>query len=324
VQAARNETNAADYVLKSQRSATILETSLTYIQLTRIEDKLRWLEKEAQDAQQAETISRDRLREGVDSKLDVTRAELTGARVRMRMAEARGAADLLRQRLAQLTGVDARELSIDGGTIPAEPEVSQQDDYVERALQNSPLVKATEQRARAREQRARGEHNQLYPAVDLVGSYGLFTKYNNMDMLFPAGKFSRNNATFGISIRFPFFNGPQRARAAAALADSLRADKELQAAREQVANDTLQLQRKLQQLAAARDVARLEYELAAADLEAAPERIQTGAATIKDEQNLRIAASEKQAALIDAQIELDRACLQLLRQTDDLERWALP
>jgi len=324
VQAARSETNAAGYVLKSQRSATILETALTYIQLTRTEDKLRWLEKEAQDAERAETISRDRLKEGLDSKIDVTRAQLTGAKVRLRIAEAQGSADVLRQRLSQLTGMDARELATDSATIPPEPETSQQDDYVERALQHSPQVQAAEQRARAREQRARGEHNQLYPAIDLVGNYGLFTKYNNLSLLFPNGQFSRNNATFGLAIRFAFFNGPQRAKAAGALADSMRAEKELQATRDVVASDTLKLQRSLRQLAAARDVARLEFDLAVANVEAVPLRIQTGEATLKDEQIFRVETGDKQAALIDAQIELDRVRLQLLRQTDDLERWALP
>lgn len=324
VQAARSETNAAGFVLKAQRTTTILETALTYIQLTRTEDKLRWLQKEAEDAERAETISRDRLREGLDSKIDVTRAQLTAARVRLHIAEAQGSADVLRQRLSQLTGMDARELSTDAATIPPEPETSQQGDYVERALQNSPLVQAAEQRAKAREQRARGEHNQLYPAVDMVGNYGLFTKYNNLSLLFPTGQFSRNNATFGVAIRFAFFNGPQRAKAAGAMADSLRAEKELQATREQVASDTLKLQRSLRQLAAARDVARLEFDLATANVEAVPSRIQTGEATIKDEQNFRIEAGERQSALIDAQIELDRVRLQLLRQTDDLEHWAMP
>ena len=77
-------------------------------------------------------------------------------------------------------------------------------------------------------------------------------------------------------------------------------------------------------MAAARDVARLEFDLATANVEAVPARIQTGEATLKDEQNLRVEAGEKQAMLIDAQIELERVRLLLLRQTDDIEHWALP
>jgi outer membrane protein TolC len=184
-------------------------------------------------------------------------------------------------------------------------------------------VKAADEKALAQAKRAEGERRQLYPAVDLVGNYGLFTKYNNLDLLFPSGRFSRNNATFGVDIRFSFLNAPQKAKAGEALAAALRARKEAQATREQVEQQTLRLQRAVGQLSAARDVAQLDYEVAKASAGALTERISAGEATIKDEDNARIEVSDKYAALLDAEFELDRARLQLLRLTGDLESWAL-
>jgi outer membrane protein TolC len=324
MRSARTEWNASGLTLQDQREATILETALTYIQLDQAGRKLAALQAESEYAGRAETISRERMQEGVDSKADVTRASLVAARVRLRLAELQGNVDVLRQRLSQLTGLDARELETDTGSIPARPEIKPNDDFVTRALQNSPAVKAAEEKAKASEQRAKGEHNALYPAIDFVANYGLFTKYNNLDLLFPQGRFSRNNATVGIAIKVPFMNASQRAHASAADADAIRARSEARAARDQVASDTLKLQRAVQQLTASRDVVQLEYEVAQADLETAQTRAQSGMATIKEQETARIEVSEKQAALADAQFELDRAQLQLLRSTGELEHWALP
>ena len=65
-----------------------------------------------------------------------------------------------------------------------------------------------------------------------------------------------------MSIRFPLFNASQRARAQAADADALKATKQAEAARNQVSEETLRLQRSVTQMQAARDVAQLEYEIA--------------------------------------------------------------
>ena len=239
------------------------------------------------------------------------------------MAQLQGTVDLLRQRLAQLTSLDVRELEIDPQSIPPLPAINPEDDMTQRAVANSPAVKAADEKVRSAEFRAKGEHKMLYPAVDLVGNYGLFTRYNNLNLLFPQGQFSRNNATFGIAVKFPFFNASQRARAIAADAEAVKTEKQAEAVRQQVATDTLRLQRSVQQLSAARDVAQLEYELAEAETEAAQVKIQAGTATIKDQENARVEASDKQAALFDAQFQLQRAYLQLMRMTGDLQKWAL-
>ena len=182
-------------------------------------------------------------------------------------------------------------------------------------------MKAAEQAALAKAFRARGEEKQLYPAIDLVAQYGLFSRYNNYDSYFR--KFQRNNVTAGISIRFPFFNPAQRATARAAEAEAVKAKKEAQNLREQVSGEVLRLQRSVQQMAAAREVNKLEHLLAQSDVETMHEKIQAGGATLKDEQTARITEHDRYAAYLDSNFQLDRAQIQLLRQTGELESWAL-
>ncbi|HKR94592.1 MAG TPA: TolC family protein, partial [Candidatus Angelobacter sp.] len=169
--------------------------------------------------------------------------------------------------------------------------------------------------------RARAEHQQLYPSVDYVGQYAVLARFNNYDQFFQ--KFQRHNVTAGVAIRFPLFNPVQHAAAKIADAEAAKSRKEAQGVKEQVSTETLKLQRSVQQLAAARDVAQLEHQLSQADIEAAHAKIEIGAASVKDEENARVVEHERYTAYLNSNFELDRAEIQLLRQTGRLEGWAL-
>ena len=68
----------------------------------------------------------------------------------------------------------------------------------------------------------------------------------------------------------------------AADAEALQASKRVEATRYLVGERALQLQRSVDQLAAAREVASLEYEVAKSDLSATEVRVDAGNATIHD------------------------------------------
>jgi outer membrane protein TolC len=149
----------------------------------------------------------------------------------------------------------------------------------------------------------------------------MLSRINNYDQFFL--KFQRNNVTAGVSIRFFFFNPVQRAAADVAKYEAAKSRKDAQTVRQQVSAETLKLQRSVEQLAAARDVAQLEHQLSQADIEAAHARVESGAASIKDEENARVAEHERYTAFLNSNFELDRAQIQLMRQTGGLEGWAM-
>jgi len=266
----------------------------------------------------------ERMKEGIDSPVDQTKARLATAQVRLRLAEAEGSSDILRTRLAQLTGIPATSITTTRESIPALPRPDIEDDTVQRAVDSSAAVKAADQRARARELRALGEHKALYPAIDLAMQYGLISSsFTNFEQFFFPGSFRRNNATFGLVVRFPFLNSTQHAHASAADADAMHARKEAQGIKDQVSLETLRLQRAVEQLAAARQVAQLQNELATGDLDTAKTRLQSGTSTLRDLQSATFQANERSAQLLDAEFELERAQFQLMRATGKLEPWAL-
>ncbi|HVH87578.1 MAG TPA: TolC family protein, partial [Terriglobales bacterium] len=230
-------------------------------------------------------------------------------------------ADTLRLRLSQLTGLPAREFETVSESIPRLPEVSQDEDLATRAISFSPAVKSAQELAAAKLFQARGEHKQLYPAVDLVGQYARFTKYNNYDQYYKT--FKRNNGAIGVEIRFPFLNKGQKDHSEAAYAEALRSRKDVDAAKEQVSTETLKLQRTVAQLSAAREVARLEYQLAQNNTQATQTKVEAGQATLRDQQQAQLDENDRYSTLLDATYELDKAQMQLLKQTGDLEKWAL-
>jgi outer membrane protein TolC len=320
VKAARTDLQAAQWQGKDQRDALVQDTILTYVELNKWNQEIELLNTELANNLKVENIEQERVKAGVDRPMDQNHARLATARVRMRMAEARGSADVLRTHLSQLTGLAAEELGTDPNSIPGLPEIKQEENLSAKALQSSPEVKAADQQAIAKRFAAEGEYKALLPSVDLAGQYALLSNFNNYDVYIR--NFQTHNATGGIVIRLPFLDSTQRARAAQAKADAIRSGRDAEQARQKVSLETLRLQRGVQELSAAVDVAQLEYEMAQSELEAVEIRLKAETGTLRDEQDARSKVEQTYDALIDANFALDKARVQLLRSTGELEQWA--
>ena len=320
--AARAETAGASLRSKEQRNQIIQDTVLSYAELAKWEQRLARLRDVQAATETMEKAVMQRVKEGVDSEMDGTKARLSSARVRLRVAEAEGAADVLRERLSKLTGLPAAGIQTDPDSLPALPSTSDPD-AATKAVKSSPMVQAAVEHARAQYLAARAEHKMWMPSLDFAAQYAALSRFNNYQNYFQPGSFTRNNATIGGVIRFPFLNFSQKARAEAADAGALEASKQAEAARNQVSEQTLRLQRTTSQMQAARDVAELEYEIAQKGLEAVQTRIDAGTANLHDLDDARTQASEKFIALEDVTFELERSQVGLMRATGALERWAM-
>jgi len=322
LKAAKIEWKAQSFDVQDKRNAVILDTSLTYEQLNSIASKIAALKKAQAAAEKAQFITEQRLKEGVDSQLDLTRSQLVGARIRLRIAEAETQQDVLREHLSKLVGMPAGELVIDGGSIPQPPLILQDEDYSARAAENSPVVRLQEQKALAADFRAKGEHKATLPTADLASQYAYLAKFNNYDLYYQ--RYTANNLSAGLNLRFPFLDFVQKARAQQADAEAIVAHKQADLTRNQVAEDTLKLQRSIRQLEAARDVAKLDWQVSQGEAEAVSAKLQTGGANSRDQQNAELTTEDKYAAYLDSEFELRRTQLQLLRITGELENWAIP
>lgn len=339
IRAARAESQVASLKSKEERNQIIQDAVLSYAELAKWEQRLTLLRQTEAESRQMEAAVADRVKEGIDSELDLDKAQLSAARVHLRIEEAGGAASVLRDHLSKLTGLPASSIETEPDPLPDFPALPQDSTTPSAAADSSPSVQAAVEHERAQYLRAQGEHKSLWPSFDFAAQYALLSKFNNFQnyyipekecsaptigtFLCPSSAFQQNNATIGVSIRFPIFNPAQRARAQQADADALKARKQAEAARNQASEDTLRLEHSVAEMQAAREVARLEYEIAQKNLAAVQTRSQSATATLHDLDDARTQLSERFISLQDVTFELERSQLGLLRSTGDLEKWAL-
>jgi outer membrane protein len=322
LKAAKIDWKAESFEVQDKKNQVILDTALTYEQLNSVTAKLATLRKAQIAANQAQYITEQRLKQGIDSQLEFTKSQLVAARIRLRIAEAEGQQDVLREHLAKLVALPPSGLEVDAETIPELPLVSQEDDLSTRAVENSPVVRLAEQKATAADVRAKGEHKANLPYADLASQYAYLARFNNYDLYYL--QYSANNLSAGLNIKFSFLDFAQKAKAQEADANAIIAHKQADLTKNQVAEDALKLQRSIRQLEAARDVAKLDWQVSKGELDAVQGRLQTGAANLRDQQNAELDTYDKYAAYLDAEFELSRTELQLLRITGELENWAIP
>ena len=320
-QSARDDWKASTVQGKDQRNQVIQDTTLAYAELCKWQSLLGHLEAQQTETLHAEEMVQQRVQQGVDSDLAAKQARLATAQVRHAMAQAHAAIDVLRQQLSRLTGLPANSIEAVAESIPPLPEVRQDDDLPAQAAKTNPAVEAAADRATAFDFRARGEHRLLWPTIDFAAQYALLATFNNYQDFFRAGSFQQHNATLGVVIRFPFLNFSQREHAQAADADAVRAHRQAEDAKTQVSEQTLKLQRSVEQLAAAQEVADLQYQIAQAKLSALRTQLDAGAATWHDAEDAREQTDRLYNTLQDANFELQRSRIALLRATGGLEAW---
>jgi len=323
VKAARAESDVASLKNKDQRNQIIQDAAQSYAELGKWEQRLVELQQTEAEAERTETAVAERVKEGVDTQMDQERAQLATLRVRLRITEAQGSADVLRGHLSKLTGLSASDIQTEPDSVPDFPALPQETP-ASSATDSNPTVQAAIEHARAQ--------YALLSTFNNFQSYYIPSKpctVGGVNVLCVTNTFHQNNETIGVAIRFPFFNVAQRARAKAADADAIMAKRQAEATRNQVSEETLRYQRTVTQMKAARDVAEVEYDIAEKTVAAVRTRMEAGmptngaTANLHDLEDARSQLSERFIALQDVTFELQRAELGLLRSTGELEKWAL-
>ncbi|HZQ19995.1 MAG TPA: TolC family protein [Terriglobales bacterium] len=321
IQAARSENRAMAEENKDRKNQVTQDTVLTYLELLKWQKQIAPLRQQYEDALKTQELVDQRVKAGVDSEQAGKQSQLVAARAYLRITQAQGAIDLLRASLSQLTGVPENSLQTDPDSVPSLPEMQPKNDDIERAEQTNPAVLFAQQHAIAETFRARAEHRSSWPTADFAAQYALLAKFNNWAQFFQPRAFEQNNASVGVVLRFPFLNFSQHAHAEVADADAIRAKKDVESTKNQVSQQTLKLQHSIEQLQAAQKVSELEYEIAQSNVDAVQIRVNSGTATIENGAQARAELSEKYNALQDADFELLRARIGLLRGTGELQSW---
>jgi outer membrane protein TolC len=264
-----------------------------------------------------ETV-RARVAEGRELPIESRKAELNLARARYRLQVLEGNTRADRNSLGAVLGLEAADqIQPADAETPAPALPDSADAAVQSALANSNELRALQSKLLAKGLDIRAAHAAKLPTFDLVAQYALLAKFNNYAEYF--NKFQRNNGQLGVSFQVPLLAGPGAA-AAGALAETEAAELRIQFrnTRRRIESDTRQACQDLQQAEAARNLARLDLEVAREQVTLLLAQTQEGRAALRQLEEARVAETDRWIAFYDAGAGLDKARLNVLRQTGEL------
>ena len=188
---------------------------------------------------------------------------------------------------------------------------------VETAIANSRDIRLLQSRIQAKGLEVREHRSARWPVIDLVAQYNLLARYNFQD--FFAQQFQRHNGQLGVAITLPLLVGSApRAYESQAQADLAKLQAQVNQTRNQITVNTRKSFQEVRKAESARTVARLDLDVAREQVNVLLAQQEEGRALLKDVEQARIAETDKWIAFYEAEHNLERVKLNLLRQTGNL------
>jgi outer membrane protein len=318
LKAAETRAESQKIELEKTRDDVIVRTAAAYLELAKVRHSLELLREEGASAEKIAGVTRERTEAGQELPIEITRSQLTMARVRQRIVRLEDRDIILSQELRNLTGVPEQQ------PIEVENEEQsftldeQESDMINAALKTSPTATEAEKERDARQHILKGAKGGYWPTVNLVGFYQVLGKFNNYREFF--NNFQRNNVTIGIDVHVPIFSSKTFAEVALAKSQLNEAELVLGSKRQEVRADVLQRARNVRELDATREVARLALKLAQETLQAVQAKFDQGQATLRDIEQARLDESDEWVAFLDADFARQQGQLTLLQATGQLAR----
>jgi outer membrane protein TolC len=323
IRAARAALVAAQLQLKDTRQQVILEAATDYIQLVTLNQQITALDQETGFVSKLVEIETDRVDAGLDSKVELTQARLTGAQIALRRLHLLDQADLVRVRLAHLTGLNPGDIVSEPQTIPRAPEVSEPAE-----IEGNNGIKAAYASANSKLYLAYGDARQNNrPTFGFGLEYNRYAKFNNYNEYYL--RFQHNNFNVGIQITVPLFDATRKAKAKGSSAEAAEAHAQADQLRDQTGEQILQLQKNIAELVAQEQVAELQDQLSQDQLDAITTQLQLGSGSPggpaplpKDQQGAHIRERSHFVDMLETRFQLTQSRLALLRSTGRIEDWA--
>ncbi|AXC10410.1 Outer membrane protein [Acidisarcina polymorpha] len=330
IRSARAAWRSAQLALSDVRQQVVLDTALDYIQLDVDRQRIEALDQQNESATKLTFIEQQRLDAGVGTKESVLGARLVSAQLRLKRLHIQDDMELLRQRLAHLTGLPADSLVTIPSSIPPSPDFDRdRRSTLVASMQalNTDGVRAAYATAQSHQYQAFGDARQNYrPQIGFGGQYSRFSEINNYQEYYQ--HFQHNNFEAGLQITVPLFDATKRAKESQSRAEAFRATAQADQLRDQSSENIVLLEKSLEELSAQKEVAQLQNELAQSQLDAVLTQLNgasvtPGAAplTPREEQQARIEERRRYEEVLDATFEMTKAQLGLLRATGGIEEW---
>jgi outer membrane protein TolC len=296
----------------------IVRTAVAYLELAKVRHSLDLLRKEQASAEKILGVTRERVAAHQELAIEVTRSELTAARVQERIIKLEGRDDILTQQIRNVTGIpDTQAIEVDTDE-PSFATDQQESELANLAIQSDRSIQEAENDRLARQHILRGAHLSYWPTVDFVGQYSVLSKFNNYTDYYQ--KFQRNNLAVGVQITIPIFAAKTRANVTLAKSELQASELSLGNKRQAVRLEVQQKSRDVRELEATYEVARLDLKLAQETVQLTQAKFDQGGATLRDIEEVRLDENDKWVAFLDAGFARQRGQLTLLQATGQLAK----
>ena len=317
-QAAEEHAKTMKLEVDRTRDDVIVRTASAYLELAKVRHSLELLRGEQASSEKILSVTQERVQANQELSIEVTRSQLTGARIQERIIKLEGRDEALTQQLRNITGL------ADGEAIEVQPE----DPGFETDLQDAQIldlgmhsdrdIQEAENDRLARQHILHGAKLGYFPTLSVLGQFSVLSKSNNYLDFYK--KFERNNGSVGIQLTIPIFSSKTRATVALAKSELSASELALGNKRQQVRLDLLQKQRNVRELDATREVARLDLKLSQESLQLLQAKFDEGRANLRDIENARLDENDKWVAFLDADFARQQGQLTLLQATGQLAK----
>jgi len=304
------------------RDDVTVRAASVYLELAKVRHSLDLLRSEQASGAKILDAIRDRVAANQELPIEITRTQLTLARIAESIIKLEDRDAYLDSQLRDLTGVP------DGQSLEVEPAddsfneklaTAQTESEIESmAIQNDQGLAEAENERAARQQILHGAKWSYSPTVNLVGQYSILSKFNNYLEFYR--NFERNNINVGIQVQIPLFAAKTRANVALAQSQLDEANIMLGNKRQQVRFDVQQKARSVRELEAGREVARLDLQLAQETLQQEQAKFDQNRITLQEIEQARLDENQKWVAFLDADFARQQAQLSLLQATGQLAK----
>ena len=314
----QEQAKAQKIMLEDTKNSVITRTAMAYLELGKVRHSLELLRKEQESAEKILQVTQERQGEGYELPVEVTKAQLTKAQVVERILQLEGREDELEVFLRYQLGLsEAQSLEVTPEELPGEAEQAG-DNLVAMAMTRNAGLQLAESDVRAKEFRLKGERRGYFPTLELVSVYSVLARFNNYTQFFTT--FQRNNFNAGIDVHMPIFSAQTKAAVGMAQINLEAAKVNLTNKRTELTADVRQKTRRVRERDAAKEVARLELQLAQQNVAVEQAQFAEGKRNLREVEKARLEENEKWMAYLDANFQKQQAQLELLKTAGQLDK----
>lgn len=316
----QEQAHAQKINLDDVRNAVIAQTATAYLELAKVRHSRDLLEKEQDSAQRILDVTKEREGQGFELPMEITRAQLTKAQIAQRILELEDRDDELSTFLRGQMGLAPDQpIEVTPEELPGSAE-QEGADLVAMAMTNNTEIRLAESDVKAKEFRLKGERRGYLPTLGLVSIYSRLASFNNYEKFFQPGSFQPNNYNAGVEVQVPIFSAKVKANIGLAEVNLEAAKASLANKKNQVSADVRKMTRLVREKDAAKEVARLELQLAQQNISMLQSKFDEGKVNLRDMEKSRLDENDKWLAYLDANFERQKAQVQLLRTAGQLDK----